>query len=84
VTSESGLRLYLARHGVVRRALPSRLRPQVVVFPAHGHRHIRLVLGRRSVGHYDPIAGRWIIKRLYRLLVDEQGLNRLTETDHGV
>ena len=65
----------LARSGVLRRLLPARLRPRVVVFdgaPAHW----RLMRGGRAIGHYDPAAGRWRIKRPFRLIVDEASLPR--------
>ncbi len=64
----------LARRSIVRRLLPSRLKPRVVIFQASDRSHFRLLLGRRVVGRYDDRQRRWHIRRPFRLLVDVPSL----------
>jgi hypothetical protein len=64
----------LARSGIVPRLLPTSLRPTVVAFQAGEERHLRLLWGRRVIGHFDRQAGRWRIRRPFRLLVDVRTL----------
>jgi hypothetical protein len=60
----------LARTGLLRRLLPARWRPRVVVFQG-----ARLVmLGARVIGRYDARTRAWQIRRPLRLLCDPQDL----------
>ncbi|MBN1815650.1 MAG: hypothetical protein JXA14_27700 [Anaerolineae bacterium] len=69
----------LACVGIVRRFVPSSLKPCVVVFQAGERRWLRLMLGRRVAGQCSPFQGRWIIRRPFRLLVDEASLPTVFE-----
>jgi hypothetical protein len=60
----------LARSGLLGRFWPRRLAPRVVVFRVEGHPCARLLLGHRTIGHYDNSRQRWQIRRPYRLIVD--------------
>jgi hypothetical protein len=64
----------LARSGLVRVILPPALRPRVVTFERDGVREMQLILGKRIIGRRSAGAGAWIIRRPFRLLVDEQSL----------
>jgi len=64
----------LAGRGWLARCLPPGWRPRPVAFQAPEGTRLRLVLGRRVVGQYDPERRRWLIRRPYRLLVDETSL----------
>ena len=66
----------LARSGWVRCLVPRRFRPRVVLFRMGGRSVPRLVIGRRAVGSYQPVSGRWLIRRPFRLLVNERELER--------
>jgi len=59
---------YLVRHGTVRRLLPFRLKPRIII-PKNGYP--RLLLGRRIVGKYDARLCQWYIQHPFRLFVDE-------------
>jgi len=63
-----------ARSGVIHRLLPTRLQPRIVTFQTGDHQQLRLFLGRHSIGHYEDDWNRWIIRRPFRLLVDERQL----------
>ena len=64
----------LAEWGWLARRLPECCRPRLVAFQAPDGAQLRLLLGRRVVGHYDRERRRWLIRRLFRLLVDEASL----------
>lgn len=64
----------LARSGLFRVLMPPALRPRVVTFERDGAREMQLVLGRRIIGRRSAGAGRWTIRRPFRLFVDEQAL----------
>jgi len=64
----------LACRGILARRLPASWRPRPVVFRTPGHSQLRLLLGQRVAGHYDSRRQRWVIRPLYRLLVDEAAL----------
>ncbi len=59
------------------RLTPPQLQPRVVAFPARGHLHLKLMMGSRLIGRYDFSAERWIIRRPFRLFVDERALPHL-------
>lgn len=71
---------FLTRGGIVRRLLPSRFNPRVVIFQANGRGHLWLLLGGRVVGRYDAQQRQWQIQRLFRLFVDESALPGARET----
>ena len=64
----------LARSGFFRALLPSVLRPRVITFEREGAREMQLVLGRRIVGRRPAGTGVWIIRRPFRIFVDEEAL----------
>lgn len=64
----------LAGHGRLTRRLPRGWRPRPVAFQGAEGTQLRLIWGRRVVGQYDPDRHRWLIRRPYRLLVDEASL----------
>ncbi len=64
----------LACTGVVRRLLPSRLRPRVVVYRAGDQTQLRLVAGKHGVGKFDNRRCQWQIQRPFRLFVNEAAL----------
>ncbi len=66
----------VARTGLVRRLLPARLRPRVVVFTARNATYAKLVAGNRTVGRYDTFRKAWSISRPFNLLVDAERLPR--------
>lgn len=71
----------IARCGIVRHVLPTRLRPRVAVFQANGRSYLQLLLGRRVVGRYDARQRQWHIQRPFRLFVDEPALPRTGEIE---
>lgn len=64
----------LARTGIVRRLLPSRLRTRVVVYRVGSQTQLRLLVGRHVVGQFDNRRCQWQIQRPFRLFVDEGAL----------
>jgi signal peptidase len=56
--------------------LPGGLRPRLVCFNRRGAATLRLLMGRQTVGQYDARHQRWLIRRPFRLFVDEQTLPR--------
>jgi len=63
-----------ARIGIFHRLLPSLLQPRLVDFKAGRRHQLRLFLGRHLIGHYEDNLNRWIIRRPFRLFVDERHL----------
>jgi signal peptidase I len=61
--------------GFLRRLLPSRFSPRVVLFPAKSERQVKVLIGNRVVGRYDSTRQRWIIRRPFRLFMDEKTLH---------
>jgi hypothetical protein len=72
-----GLYYGLARSGLFRRLLPSRLRPRLYVFQARRRTLMRLMMRRREIGRYDAVHGWWQIARPFRLFVDTDRLPHL-------
>jgi signal peptidase I len=64
----------LADLGLVQALVPAAWRPRVAVFEAGSERRLRLLVGRRVVGYYDPRQGRWHIRRPFRLLITPHSL----------
>jgi signal peptidase len=56
--------------------LPGDLKPRPVCFNGRGAATLKLLMGRRTVGHYNYRSNRWSIRRPFRLFVDEQTLPR--------
>lgn len=61
----------LAGKGWVARRLPVMLRPKVVRFEKQGETILRILFRGKVIGRYDNSLRRWIIRRPFRLLVDE-------------
>jgi hypothetical protein len=66
----------LSRWGAVHRMMPARLRPRIVLFRVRGSSVPRLMLGGRLVGQYDMRSSQWIVRRPFRLLVEEKALEQ--------
>ncbi len=56
--------------------LPDGLRPRLVCFNGREAAILKLLMGSRTVGHYDYRFNQWHIRRPFRLFVDEQTLPR--------
>jgi SynChlorMet cassette protein ScmC len=65
---------HLARLGPFDRALPAGLRPRLVRFNTRYRPFLKLLMGRRAIGHYDFRRAVWRIRRPFRLFVDEKSL----------
>ncbi|MFQ5923170.1 MAG: hypothetical protein ACE5M4_10030 [Anaerolineales bacterium] len=65
---------FLVERGIVRRLLPSSLKPRVVSYRSDSGRQLRLQYRRRIIGEFNSRSGQWSIRRPYRLLVDENAL----------
>jgi len=64
----------LVRIGPFDFLLPGGLRPRPVCFNGRDAATLKLLMGSRTVGHYDHRFSRWCIRRPFRLFVDEQAL----------
>jgi len=64
----------LAREGVLRPWLPGRMRPRVISFNRDAGTELQLVLGRRVIGRRLEGKTGWLIRRPFRLFVDEEAL----------
>jgi signal peptidase len=70
----SGAYQGLVRSGPFGALLPGGLKPRPVCFLGRGAAMFKLLMGRRTVGHYDDHLSRWRIRRPFRLFVDEHSL----------
>jgi hypothetical protein len=61
----------LAAKGWVARCLPAMLRPKVVRFEKRGETVLRILFRGKVIGRYDNRLRRWVIRRPFRLLVNE-------------
>jgi hypothetical protein len=66
----------LARTGLGNRLLPVSLRPRMVVFGHSPSQQLKLIWGRREIGHYDFRAGRWKIRLPFRPILNESDLTQ--------
>lgn len=70
----------LAAMGILRRLFPNRYRPKVVCFCGNKRgEEFKLILAGKEVGRYDDKTDNWRIRRPYRLLIDENELDRTPE-----
>ena len=68
----SGAYQRLARSGPLEFLLPRGLRPRLVSFKGRDAPVLKLLMGGRTVGHYDYRYHHWHIRRPFRLFVDER------------
>ena len=61
----------LARRGTLRAVLPRSLRPRVVRFGNTEHPSMMLLFLGRVIGRYDVDRRQWVIRRPYKLIVEE-------------
>lgn len=73
----------LSRMGLFARLFPARWQPRVVVFHAHGHDQLQLLLGQRTIGQYDTRRHQWQIQRPFQLLVDERSLPKQQDSERA-
>lgn len=64
----------LVRCGPFDFLLPGGLKPRLVYFNGRDAAKLKLLMGRRTVGHYDYHFNRWRIRWPFRLFVDERSL----------
>ena len=67
---------WLVRTGAFRRWLPTRVKIRVFSFDRSGGTELRLFMGQRMVGRLSPGSNHWIIRRPFRLFVNEACLPR--------
>jgi signal peptidase I len=70
----SGAYRGLVRTGPFAFMLPDGLKPKPVCFNGRGTDTLKLLMGGRTVGHFDRHFNRWRIRRPFRLFVDERSL----------
>jgi signal peptidase len=70
----SGAYQRLARGGPFDFVLPRDLKPRPVRFSGQKTTSFKLLMGSRTIGHYNHRYNRWCIRRPFRLFVDEQSL----------
>jgi signal peptidase len=70
----SGVYQRLARTGPLEFLLPRGLKPRLVCFSGRDAPVFKLLMGGRTVGHYDCRYRQWCIRRPFRLFVDERTL----------
>lgn len=70
----SGAYQALARSAPLYFLLPVGLRPRLVCFSGRDAPVFKLLIGGRTVGHYDYRFNRWQIRRPLRLIIDEHSL----------
>jgi signal peptidase I len=66
----------LARQRILYRLLPVSHRPRVIAFSGKAGAALRLMMGRKTIGHFDEGKDEWVIKRPFRLFVDDRLLPR--------
>ena len=75
----------LAMAGVFRRWLPNKiLKMRVISFDRAEGVELQLLMGRRVIGRWLPGMTRWLIRRPFRLFVDENSLPENTAEVSGV
>jgi len=63
----------LSQMGLFRRLLPASMAPRIVTFGRPEGTDLQILMGRHVIGRRVAGAG-WVIKRPYRLFVDEESL----------
>ena len=64
----------LARTDILRRWLPNNIKTKVISFDRAEGTELQLLLGRRVIGRWLPGMTQWLIRRPFRLFVDEGSL----------
>jgi len=72
----------LAQTGVLRRCSPFKIHMRVLCFDRSTGTELQLLLGQRVIGRLLPGSNQWVIRRPFRLLVNETSLPR-GEPDHS-
>lgn len=72
---------YLARTGIARKLLSRLIKTQILYFKRPDGTEMQLIMGRRVIGRYFPGKDQWLIKRPFRLFVDEKSLPQRDQGD---
>lgn len=62
---------YLAETDIFTRLLPAHMRPCIITYQK---KHVHIMIGKTMAGRYDDTLKRWIIKKPFRLFVNEKSL----------
>ena len=65
---------WLSRTGVLRPWLSARMQTRVLYFNRSNGTELQLLMGRRVIGRLLPDSSQWVIRRPFRLFVDEAAL----------
>ncbi len=74
----------LARTGALRRWLSARVQTRILSFERSKGRELQLVLGRRVIGRLLHGRRKWVVRRPFRLFVDEESLSENPAKGPGV
>jgi SynChlorMet cassette protein ScmC len=66
----------IAALGPFDRVLPPNLRPRLVRFDTRYRAFLKLLMGRRVVGQYDPRSRKWRVHRPFSLFASEEALSK--------
>lgn len=64
----------LARSGVFQRFLPRSLSPKVFVFRSRKKDFLKMLMGNKTIGQYDPVEKKWRIRRPFLLFINPSKL----------
>jgi len=70
---------WLAKSGIFRKFLPQQMKPQVLCFKGSNFTEMQLLMGRRVVGSLLPGQDQWLIRRPFRLFIDELTLPKVRD-----
>jgi len=65
---------WLARSGLLRCFIPTRMKARVLCFGRPTGKELQLLMGKHIIGRLKPGKNRWQIKRPFRLFLDETSL----------
>jgi hypothetical protein len=73
---------WLARTGALRPLLSGRMQTRVLSFDRSNGTELQLLMGRRVIGRLLPGRSQWVIRRPFRLFVDEAALPENPSKSH--
>jgi signal peptidase I len=65
---------FLSRSGIFRIWIPAPWKPRLMSFSKPEGLELRLLMGKRKVAVHTPFSKRWIIKKPFKLFIDEKSL----------
>ncbi|MCF7809746.1 signal peptidase I [bacterium] len=73
--------LLIIKSGIIRKLLKTDSKLRIINIEKPNSTELKLMFGKKSIGYYNQTQNKWVIRRPYRIFVDEKSLPNLKSNE---